>query len=372
MNKIFSLKNSYRLVLYFACFLLFYIYFTFPNDYIASHYFFNYEFEYMNRGLIGEFLRLSNIEPLSPKFYFFFVISYFLLSIIIIETPFTLKQEADFYIKLFLLSLPSVTNFYRWSGYFDYYLLSFSILFLILSVKTNFFRKYYFYLFFIFGTILCLIHEIYIFFHAPIMIYLGFIIKAIKNFFLKYIIYLTIFSLFNLYLATQFGSIDHSNLIKIFEIIELSTGIYKADLYNFLKQGHGLGLFMHLFDASVLLKNITIFTLLLGINIFYFFVISLFLIRILSIDNFERVLLLFSIFFPLICFLIASDHARFYAATLNNFLIMVIYIGFNKNGLRYFNDDPLLRLTLVFGIFLNLLIGPLGLGFPESIRIPGI
>ena len=103
---------------------------------MENQYYLNYNIEFIKRGLLGQFFLLIGYKETFLKLLFFGVC--LLINFIICSQKFSVENDTincfkEILLKIFFISNPAITNFYKWSFGLDIYIFTLALI-LILSI----------------------------------------------------------------------------------------------------------------------------------------------------------------------------------------------------------------------------------------------
>lgn len=355
-------KNSTFIIPFIFSLFLFVIFFREPTEYIENQYYINYEIEFIKRGFLGHIFFLVGYNVLFLKFIFFGV--FLLINYLICSQRFTLDYDSlnnfkEILLKIFFISTPAITGFYKWSFSLDIYIFVTALLLTLSIIKYQLWSSTL--LIIILSVIGILIHEIFASYYFLLLLSIfthrfrnkRFIIPISFSIFL---IFITMFYL----IVLKFGSIEFENK----EIIENSLPNKDIDFINFMSSSI-ISDFQIFFSYDQNIK-IIINSLFILPSIYCFYLI------ITNLDNskyeLEKKYIFLIMFFclgPVGNIFVALDHSRFIFTILNNLVLVNIY--FLRVKLIKINSLKNNILVIIFlAIILNLLIGPSNLGNPPE------
>ena len=352
-------NNTFYIPFLFSLFLII-IYFRAPIEYMENQYYLNYDIEFIKRGLLGHFFFLVGYNVVFLKFLFFGVCLF--INFIICSQKFSFDDDdinsfKEILIKIFFISTPAITNFYKWSFSLDVNIF-FLALILILSIVRYQLWVAAFMIVFV-SIVGIMIHEIYASYYFLLL--LSIFIHKFRN--INFIIplsvsilliFITIFYL----LVLEYGSIKFENI----ELFKNSLPNNDSEFVRFMSSS-AISDFKILFNNDQLIK-ISINLLLIFPSIYCFYlIISSFSKSKYEFKKIHIFLILFFCFWPAGNIFFASDHSRFIFAVLNNLVLINIYFLKTKMlSTKYLNNNILIIFFLV--IIFNLLIGPSDQGNP--------
>ena len=329
---------------------------------MENQYYLNYKIEFIRRGLLGQFFSLLGYNETFLKFLFFGTC--LLFNFIICSQRFnfdnnTINCFKEILLKIFFISNPAVTNFYKWSFSLDAYIFTLALL-LMLSIARYQIRFVAFLLIFL-SIVGIMIHEIYAsyFFLLLLCIFIhkfktiNFIIPISISIFL---IFITIFYL----LVLKYGSLKFEN----FELLKNSLPNNDLEFISFMSSSltSDFGILFN-YDQSIKIV-INLLFIIPSLYCFYLIITQLFK----SKNKYEKInfyLILFFCLGPAGNIFFALDHSRFIFAILNCLILANIYFLKTKTiSIKYLNNNILIILFLA--IVINLLIGPSNQGNPPE------
>ena len=355
-------KNSNFSIPFIFSLFLFVIFFREPTQYLENQYYLNYEIEFIKRGFLGHIFFLVGYNVLFLKLIFYGV--FFFINYLICSQRFTLDYDSlnnfkEILLKIFFISTPAITAFYKWSFILDIYLF-FTALILTLSVI-----KYQLwistFLMILLSVIGILIHEIFASYYFLLLLLIfthrfrntRFIIPLSFSIFL---IFITMFYL----LVLKYGSIELENIARIENLLPNKD----KNFINFLSSSI-ISDFQIFFSYDQNIKIvINLLFILPSIYCFYLIITNLNKSRY-ELEKKYIFLILFFCLGPVGNIFVAFDHSRFIFTILNNLVLTNIY--FLKIKLIKINSLKNNILIIIFlAIILNLLIGPSDTGNPPE------
>lgn len=331
----------------------------------VAQYFFNYFDEFAKRAFIGTIFNVFNIIVTHKSIVIisifttniFFILFYFFANIAFRDTE---KRYFMMFIILFLFSPGTILHLGIDLGRNDHFmLLVFIISLLILHFKND---KYFILIPFLLIVGL-LIHEIFLFFYAPIIIAVIFFEYKSNNINFKYLILsvLTIFiTLVCLYL---YGKADEVLINDIKQNVLLVTG-NNYDPSSSLKvwsRSVNDNLFMTLKEALTQDWKILHFIITMPLTISMIYM----LFRVINLSknlNKSMKLLIASLFCMLPMYFLGTDFARWTALLLTNIFILFLYLKINlRIDFMKIEFELKDKIILIF-ILLHSFLGPLRIG----------
>lgn len=357
-----NFKNSNFIIPFFFSLFLFIIFFREPTEYIENQYYINYEIEFIKRGFLGHIFYLVGYNIFFLKFIFFG--AFISLNYLICSQRFILDHDIvnnfkEILLKIFFISTPAVTAFYKWSFSLDIYIFGIALFLTLSVIKCRLWVSTF--LMIILSIMGIMIHEIFASYYFLLL--LSIFTHRFRN--IRLIIPLS-FSIFSIFitmfylLVLEYGPIEYENIKNI----ENSLPNKDMDFVNFM--------------SSSIISNFQIFfsydqNIKIVINLLFIFPsIYCFYLIILNLNNskyeLEKKYIFVILFFclgPIGNIFVAFDHSRFIFTILNNLVLTNIY--FLKINLIKINSLKNNFLIIIFlAIILNLLIGPSELGNPPG------
>lgn len=338
-----------------------------------THYLFNYEFEFVKRGLIGEVLRLTNFPItaanlilLSFSTLILFAITYVLF---FLSHVYSSENQRGAWLFLLLATTHSATlqHFIFDVARFDHFL--YLLLFVGLWwIKRNGSAAL---LVAFLTALMVLIHEAAFFITIPIFLSYWLYEKNLSLFQVR----LALMSLWVTtitFLVSYFGQVT---LLTFDGHLDLLNSRYSKEIVNemSLRVLHERGLLANIiwalekgFTLGRLLFNTTLFLFCL-LPLFYFF--RHFFKQNLLLKNWRRSLLIFSSFSPLCLYFLGHDYARWWALTITNFFIVLGLICYKETN---FKEQLVLycqQRQVYLGALLasSILLGAVGVVVPFSV-----
>lgn len=353
-------KNSTFIIPFIFSLFLFVIFFREPTQYMENQYYINYEIEFIKRGFLGHIFFLVDYNVFFLKFIFFGV--FFLMNYLICSQKFILDNDIlnnfkEILLKIFFISTPAITAFYKWSFILDIYVFVTALILTLSIIKYKLWISTFLIIFL--SVIGILIHEIFASYYFLLL--LSIFTHRFRNTIFIIPLSFSIFSIFIIMfylLVLKYGSVEFENI----KIIENSLPNKDIDFINFMSSSI-ISDFKIFFSYD---QNIKIVINLLFIlpSIYCFYLI----ITDLNKSKYESekkyiFLILFFCLGPVGNIFVALDHSRFIFAILNNLVLANIY--FLKVKLIKINSIKNNILVIIFlAIIFNLLIGPSDTGNP--------
>ena len=326
------------------------------DQYLYSSWLFNYEYGFMQRGLIGELLSkinyprdYSHIRYIAISIY---LLVYYTLYILIFNCLKKLnlnKNEIFLYVTCFFFCSFTLSQFTLELGRFDqlFQLLSLFFLVIVLNNKNIYISSIYILLVIPFIT---LTHEAGIIIFLPTIL----IIYYLEYSNIKPIIFFSLFAIISILLITHFGKINADHLQRL-----INNYISYKGYNEFAFRTTSLSLYENLLmNWHSLIEKRTLIPITLCLVI-----ISPLIILIIKSINSKKYLLLF-IFTatPLGLSLIAFDYFRWISLFTFNIFVLLIYlinkklidISLLKHNLKLYKKN------IIIYSFISLFLGPLG------------
>ena len=387
--KNFELNKLHYFILYL--FLTFWLFARsgFNNDvgyFTYTHYLFNYEYEFLKRGFVGEILSFFNgNKSVSHEvvgylsLIFLLILSVFFFKIFI--SNFTRKNDISkliFSIMVFTSPL-TMQHFIYDVGRFD--IINFVIALLCFFIIEKFYKKILL-VFVLIGPlmlIMILIHEAAFFMFVPPIFAYWFYKNSFKSSVIVQIILFSVivfstFKISTIGIATALTPETHYQLLydkKIYIGDSLITNPYVHKyaihiLYGGIDQNFDEGIVSTLFTDAItvglskwwLIHN---FILIFVLSPFFYIVIVIFNEFFLK-SKIQTKILLISCFSPLGLFLFAHDHMRWWSVLVTNLFIIFFILSKEKNFYKEIlkkNIKRFKKLT-IFLIILGFVLGPVG------------
>jgi len=335
------------------------------SDWIYTQFFFNYEYEYVKRGLIGELIRLFFKMPSMSLVISISIIPIFLIiifSVFIFYKIYKINEIKNFWILIASLILCSATyqhiNFDI--GRFDTFLiLIFIFSILVIEIKNKYLSLF---LIIVFQTIGIMIHDIYILSFSPLIIFIWYYRhkESLYIYILLYFIIILIIGIFLFYFGKS-TELDFETRYKI--LLSYYPNISSSSL-NVLYRSISESIF-NTFATSIsfrrLYDHIAMFIGLSGFFILYFKIIKNFLKN----KKYQFLVLFLLCLTPLSIYPLSHDHFRWWHLFFVNFNILIVYLIIKKDNefistLNGIFENKFFKKFYIFGIFLCILLGPLG------------
>ena len=329
---------------------------------MENQYYINYEIEFLKRCFLGHIFFLFSYNVFFLKFIFFGV--FILINYLICSQRFILGYDIlnnfkEILLKIFFISTPAITGFYKWSFSLDIYIFVTALFLTISIIKYELWGSTL--LIIILSVIGILIHEIFASYYFFLLLSIFTHRYRNKRFIipLSFSIFLIFITMFYL-LVIKFGSIEFKNK----EIIENSLPNKDTDFINFMSSSI-ISNFQIFFSYGQNIKIvINLLFILPSIYCFYLIITNLDKSKY-KLEKKYIFLILFFCLGPVGNIFIALDHSRFIFTILNNLVLANIY--FLKIKLIKINSLKNNILVIIFlAIILNLLIGPSDIGNPPQ------
>ncbi len=351
-----------------------------------THYLFNYEYEFIKRGFVGEILSFF-FDPNSVSFQavnylsilFLIILSVNFFNIFVIS--FNKKNDISkliFSIMIFTSPL-TMQHFIYDVGRFD--IINFVIAFLCIFIIKKFYKKILlvFVLICPLMLIMILIHEAAFFMFVPPIFAYWFYKNSYKSSVIVQIILfsLIVFSTFQIStigIATALTPETHYRLLHDKEIYVgnlLIPNPYVSKysihvLYGSLYQNFDEGIFSALFADAInvglskwwLIHN---FILIFLLSPFFYLVIVIFREYFFK-SKIQTKILLISCFSPLGLFLFSYDHMRYWSVIVTNLFIIFFILSKEKNFYKEILKKNIMKFKklTIFLIILGFVLGPVG------------
>ena len=348
-----------------------------------TQYLFNYEFEFLKRGFLGEILRLT-FDEVNTQIIYFFSQFFLILLLIILYKKFFLDFNRKSNVYKLIFSITVITSpltlqhFILDIGRQDIVnlVITFQALFLIDKLhKRNFFLAS---LILFISSIMLLIHEVSFFLFVPMIFGFWFYKSSYKNIlnlqFLLFLFIILITALISTHgLSSKFSYIELNKYMLekyIFTVETEKAVFFKSDtlmvlfrdLFNSYDPNveHGIigDTIKHTFKKRILINNVLILTLMSPI----FFIVYKLYREFLKVSNFKTKILLISALSPTFMFFLGYDHLRWYSIIFTNIFIVIFYLSNQKSIYQKIileNVKKYKRLYLYL-IPASLLLGPAG------------
>ncbi len=351
-----------------------------------THYLFNYEYEFIKRGFVGEILSFF-YDPNSVNYeavnylslVFLIILSVFFFNIFV--SSFNRKNDISkliFSIMVFTSPL-TMQHFIYDVGRFD--ILNFVIAFLCFFIIEKFYKKILF-VFVLIGPlmfVMILIHEAAFFMFIPVIFAYWFFKNSYKSSVIVQIILfsLIVFSTFKIStigIGTALTPETHYQLLQdkeiyIGDVLIPNPYVNKYSvhvLYGGLYQNFDEGIFSALFADAInvglskwwLIHN---FILIFALSPFFYIVFVIFK-EFFFKSKIQTKILLISCFSPLGLFLFSYDHMRYWSLIVTNLFIIFFILSKENNFYKEMlkkNIKRYKKLT-IFLILLGLVLGPVG------------
>lgn len=338
-----------------------------------THYLFNYEFEFVKRGLIGEALRLTNFPITSANLVLLSFATLIVFTIIYVRFFLSLVHlsvnQYGAWLFLLLATIHSTTlqHFIFDVARFDHFL--YLLLFIGLwRIRINGATTL---LVTSLTTLMILIHEAAFFITIPILLSYWLYEKNLPLLNTQLVL-MSLWAVLITYLVSHFGQVT---LLTFDNHLHLLSSRYPKELINemSLRVLHERGLLANVFWTiemgltwGRLLLNAMLFLFCL-LPLFYFFK-RFFKQKFLS-KNWRRNLLILSSFSPLCLYFLGHDYARWWALTITNFFIalgLICYKEANfKERLMLYCQQRQVYLNIL--LVSSILLGAVGVVVPFSV-----
>ena len=353
-------------------------------SFIQTHYLFNYEHEFLKRGLVGEILRLS-FENLNGEIVYnislFFLI---LLSIVFFKLFFIdFNKDTNIYKLIFstmvFVSPLTLQHFIYDIGRFD--IINILITLLSFFIIEKFHKNTFLVVIFIFPLLNCmlLIYEGSFFMFIPMIFGFWFFKNSKKNTFVIQLIFFLIitfitFKISTLGLSTKYTYTEYYNFLtnkyfifadnidskRFFSVRSTAVEVLYRDLFNTYDPKVPYAIFEDNirkgFTIKSLVNNLILIILLSPI----FFIIFTIYRGFFKISDFKTKLFLITPLSPFVLFIFGYDHMRWWALIFTNIFIILfrlcnekdIYLEIILANIKKY------KILYIFLIFESFVIGP--------------
>ncbi len=318
-----------------------------------TQYLFNYEFEFIKRGFLGEILRLT-FDEVNTQIIYFFSQFFLILLLLILYKKFFLDFNRKSSIYKLIFSITVVTSpltlqhFINDIGRQD--IVNLVITFYALFLIDKFHKKNFFLasLILLISSIMLLIHEVSFFLFIPMIFGFWFYKSSYNNILnlqlLSFLFIIFITALISTQgLSTKFSYIELNYYMLEKYIFSLETEkavFFKSDtlmvlfrdLFNSYDPHVEHGIIGHTikgtFTSRILINNVLILTLMSPI----FFIVYKLYRKFLAVSDFKTKVLLISALSPTFMFFLGYDHLRWYSLIFTNIFIVIFYL-INKKSI---------------------------------------
>lgn len=365
---------------YFSLFFIIFILRAYRpiTDWVATHWVFNYELEFVKRGLIGEIIRVFIGDISRDKiaimanvavFAFYFFICYVFFKLLKVNK----LKSGGLVLFLFFASHPAVMHFFADVGRFDCFVL---ILMLMAGFVIRFSNHGLFKDVFVFSVffVSAVLHEASVFMTFPMIVSFYFLNdkSELKYSFFKMLLLLVFFFAI-LFFIYKFGGVSSMDLQSHLNYLVLKYGDWIS--LSSLKVIHEVGVSENIaltvrrgLSFERLLQHfVFVFSILLPLFILYKKVLSGILFGL----SRKEVLFLISAISPLALYPAGHDHFRWWSIAMVNFFIAFCYIlHTHPSEAKYLSASVLKnRRLMIGGIFFSLIIGPVGIMESFNIKL---
>tara|TARA_B100001245_G_scaffold118219_1_gene86867 strand:+ start:1484 stop:2737 length:1254 start_codon:yes stop_codon:yes gene_type:complete len=349
-----------------------------------THYLFNYEYEFLKRGFVGEILSLF-FNPLQYEVVnFISLIFLIILSIVffnIFVSSFNKRPDASKLIFSIMVFTSPVTmqHFIYDSGRFD--IINLIIVFLCFFIVEKFYKKTLL-IFFLTGSlmsIMILIHEAAFFMFVPVIFGYWFFKNSYKSSIIAQIILFSLitfitFKISTIGVATKFTPVEyykllHGKEIYFFDVLVKNPYVSKFSinvLYGGLFQNFDDGIFSPLFGDAILVGLskfwlIHNFILILCLSPLFYLVFIIFK-ELFYKSKIQTKILLISCLSPFCLFLFAYDHMRWWSLMFTNIFIIFFIISKENNFYSEILKKNIKKYKklIIFLIISGFILGPVG------------
>lgn len=353
--KLKNIKFNRQNIYYIFIILIFFVYlraFGDVNTFTETQYLFNYEFEFLKRGFLGEILRLT-FENVNSKHIYLFSLFFLILLLIFLSKIFffDFNNKTNIYKLIFSITILicplTLQHFIDDIGRQD-------IVNLLITLFTFFLIKKFYKSNFFLATlvlfnscIMLLIHEVSFFLFIPMIFSFWFLKSSQKNIsfliLLSFLFIITITALISTHgLSTKFSYVDLNMYLleryffpfEIDEIVFIKNDalmVLYRDLFNSYDPNVENGIIRDTiqgaFKLDVLNTNLILVILLSPI----FFIAYKLYFEFFKISNFKTKFFLVSALTPLIMFLLGYDHMRWWSIFFTNIFIAIFYLCKENN-----------------------------------------
>ena len=353
--KLKNIKFNSQNIYYIFIILISFVYlraFGDVNTFTETQYLFNYEFEFLKRGFLGEILRLT-FENVNSKHIYFFSLFFLILLLIFLSKIFffDFNNKTNIYKLIFSITILicplTLQHFIDDIGRQD-------IVNLLITLFTFFLIKKFYKSNFFLATlvlfnscIMLLIHEVSFFLFIPMIFSFWFLKSSQKNIsfliLLSFLFIITITALISTHgLSTKFSYVDLNMYLleryffpfEIDEIVFIKNDalmVLYRDLFNSYDPNVENGIIRDTiqgaFKLDVLNTNLILIILLSPI----FFIAYKLYFEFFKISNFKTKFFLISALTPLIMFLLGYDHMRWWSIFFTNIFIAIFYLSKENN-----------------------------------------
>lgn len=372
-NKILFQNNKQKLFFILVSLLVFMNSLNPIDDYNFTHWLFNYKFQFIKRGFIGQIFYIFNIHPTLEIVYFSSYLILFIMFYVYIKffynaiKPFNGEQGSFLFFLIAVFHSATLQHYHYDIGRFDQIgIIVTLVLISCLKKISDLFQLIIVTLTFI---ILILIHEaLFIMFGPLILLYWINLKKNNTNFTLLKIITFICLGTATLFVST-FGIMKKISAENYFELLLKDYG-NKIDksavltLYrNFsdnLEFTHNIG---YSIGHHVLMLIVVLPVIFISSVLFYKY-----FHKVISISHkIMSYLLLISALSPLLLYPIAVDRFRWISITITNLLIVIaIQMQDSKFKLEVINTVEKYKMVIYTTLMASLLLGPLEVGLSFS------
>ena len=322
------------------------------NTFTETQYLFNYEFEFLKRGFLGEILRLT-FENVNSKDIYLFSLFFLILLLIFLSKIFyfDFNKKTNIYKLIFSITILicplTLQHFIHDIGRQDIVniLITLFTFFLIKKFyKSNFFLAS---LVLFNSCIMLLIHEASFFLFIPMIFGFWFLKSPQKNILflilLSFLFIITITAVISTNgLSTKFSCVDLNMYfleryvfhLKIDEIVFINNDalmVLYRDLFNSYDPNVQHGIIRDTIEGAFKINFLKINLILVILLSPIFFIAYKLYFEFFKISNFKTKFFLVSALTPLIMFLLGYDHMRWWSIFFTNIFIAIFYLCKENN-----------------------------------------
>lgn len=348
------------------------------GDWRATHWLFNYDIEFVKRGLIGELLRQFGVDVDRQLIVFLSGILLFILISVLFTVFFKLFFHGEPYVGLWLLFLMVVSHsatlqhFAFDMGRFDAFGLLLTLLCMLAVVKTSGYIRVFIITFFM--SLSILIHEATLFMYVPLVLAFWWYYDAGKNsVFIRDILLSTAVLSVVTAIVYRTGNFSSMPLDNHLDMLREAYGRWVSK--SSLQVLHATGFKDNLqltWKNGFNYKRLSHHVLML---VFILIPLGCLLYRVGKVVRDELatrdLVLMLASFSPLTLYPVAHDHFRWWALSITNFFVVVAILIYRNDRFRSSCASSIfVERRRVYGIIaLSLILGPLGVIESFSVKL---
>ena len=362
-NTLIFSKMSFAVIVILLLIVIFERAYIGSNLWRYTHWLFNYDIEFVKRGLAGQILFLTHYDvgfsELQKVWLSIAILASIAFSLIVARTFFSPKNNVNtLFFLLALISSATVQHFIYDFGRFDSINLILAILSLFLIQKLN--NAFLYFLIPILCILMVLFHEAAFFMFIPLIMSYWLYVQP-KNFIAKALILVVI--IICTYFVSTKGLVENMNLKEHHTYLEIKYGSdISISSLNVLHRNikENLDFTTGSLDEKRAYDHLAFFITFLPLFFIFFKIIS----TSTSCHNnkFYYRLLVASCFSPILLYPVGEDHFRWWAIVFTNLFIITSLIAYQSKDAR----DEIFAITtkykklILMIIVFSIILGPLG------------